>query len=150
MGCMSASCVLAARRRARATGGMETRSEQQQQPYSRSPDCLPVVASRFPPCSLLFFVFFCSCVVLQYLGPAVLMQAYRWISDSRDANTQARLEALDDSFKLYRCHTITVQHDTHSKIAAAERTNCASASFFAAVLTVAPSLCVCCCRCALV
>lgn len=46
---------------------------------------------------------------VQYLGPAVLMQAYRWISDSRDANTQARLEALDDSFKLYRCHTIMVR-----------------------------------------
>lgn len=42
----------------------------------------------------------------KYLGPAVLMQAYRWISDSRDTNTKERLEALDDSFKLYRCHTI--------------------------------------------
>ncbi len=41
-----------------------------------------------------------------YLGPAVLMQAYRWIEDSRDELTQERLEALDDSFKLYRCHTI--------------------------------------------
>lgn len=42
----------------------------------------------------------------KYLGPAVLMQAFRWIDDSRDEQTQARLEALDDSFKLYRCHTI--------------------------------------------
>lgn len=42
----------------------------------------------------------------QYLGPAVLMQAYRWIEDSRDEFTKERLEALDDSFKLYRCHTI--------------------------------------------
>merc|ERR1712022_30638 len=41
-----------------------------------------------------------------YLGPAVLMQAYRWIEDSRDEKTKERLEALDDSFKLYRCHTI--------------------------------------------
>jgi len=41
-----------------------------------------------------------------YLGPAVLMQAYRWIEDSRDEFTKERLEALDDSFKLYRCHTI--------------------------------------------
>jgi len=41
-----------------------------------------------------------------YLGPAVLMQAYRWIEDSRDEFTSERLEALDDSFKLYRCHTI--------------------------------------------
>lgn len=42
----------------------------------------------------------------KYLGPAVLMQAYRWIEDSRDEKTSARLENLDDSFKLYRCHTI--------------------------------------------
>ena len=34
------------------------------------------------------------------------MQAYRWIEDSRDEKTSARLENLDDSFKLYRCHTI--------------------------------------------
>ncbi len=42
----------------------------------------------------------------KYLGPAVLLQAYRWIADSRDTKTQERLDALNDSFKLYRCHTI--------------------------------------------
>jgi len=42
----------------------------------------------------------------RYLGPAVLMQAYRWISDSRDGRGMERLAALDDPFKLYRCHTI--------------------------------------------
>merc|ERR1711871_1784149 len=42
----------------------------------------------------------------KYLGPAVLMQAYRWIEDSRDEQTEERLEALDDTYKLYRCHTI--------------------------------------------
>mmetsp|Transcript_21167 Transcript_21167/g.58859 ORF Transcript_21167/g.58859 Transcript_21167/m.58859 type:complete len:310 (+) Transcript_21167:99-1028(+) len=42
----------------------------------------------------------------KYLGPAVLMQAYRWIEDSRDTSTSKRLEELDDAFKLYRCHTI--------------------------------------------
>lgn len=42
----------------------------------------------------------------KYLGPAVLMQAYRWIEDSRDEFTKERLEQLDDAFKLYRCHTI--------------------------------------------
>lgn len=41
-----------------------------------------------------------------YLGPAVLMQAYRWIADSRDEFTKERLAALDDEFKLYRCHQI--------------------------------------------
>jgi len=42
----------------------------------------------------------------KYLGPAVLMQAYRWIEDSRDDHTLERLKKLDDPFKLYRCHTI--------------------------------------------
>ena len=42
----------------------------------------------------------------RYLGPAVLLQAYRWIVDSRDENTSERLDALEDSFRLYRCHTI--------------------------------------------
>jgi len=42
----------------------------------------------------------------KYLGPAVLMQAFRWIEDSRDGSTAKRLAELDDAFKLYRCHTI--------------------------------------------
>ena len=42
----------------------------------------------------------------QYLGPAALLQAYRWIADSRDDSSKSRLESLKDSFKLYRCHTI--------------------------------------------
>jgi succinate dehydrogenase / fumarate reductase, iron-sulfur subunit len=42
----------------------------------------------------------------KYLGPAVLLQSYRWLADSRDDKTADRLAALDDPFKLYRCHTI--------------------------------------------
>ena len=42
----------------------------------------------------------------KYLGPAILLQAYRWITDSRDEALDERLAALDDTFKLYRCHTI--------------------------------------------
>jgi len=42
----------------------------------------------------------------QYLGPAVLLQSYRWLADSRDAKTKERLEFLDDAFKVYRCKTI--------------------------------------------
>ena len=42
----------------------------------------------------------------RYLGPAALLQANRWIMDSRDMATDERLEQLDDTFKLYRCHTI--------------------------------------------
>jgi succinate dehydrogenase / fumarate reductase iron-sulfur subunit len=40
------------------------------------------------------------------MGPAALLQAYRWINDSRDENQGERLDALEDPFKLYRCHTI--------------------------------------------
>ncbi|XSG84460.1 MAG: succinate dehydrogenase iron-sulfur subunit [Methylohalobius sp. ZOD2] len=43
----------------------------------------------------------------RYLGPAVLLQAYRWIADSRDEMTGERLNELEDPFKLFRCHTIT-------------------------------------------
>ena len=42
----------------------------------------------------------------RYLGPAILLQAYRWIIDSRDENTDARLDELKDPFSMYRCHTI--------------------------------------------
>lgn len=42
----------------------------------------------------------------RYLGPAILLQAYRWIADSRDEYTGERLDDLEDPFRLYRCHTI--------------------------------------------
>jgi len=42
----------------------------------------------------------------RYLGPAALLNAHRWIKDSRDDATGERLDALEDPFKLYRCHTI--------------------------------------------
>ena len=42
----------------------------------------------------------------RYLGPAILLQAYRWIADSRDEHTGERLDNLEDPFRLYRCHTI--------------------------------------------
>ncbi|MEO6967414.1 MAG: succinate dehydrogenase iron-sulfur subunit [Rhodanobacteraceae bacterium] len=42
----------------------------------------------------------------RYLGPATLLQSYRWIIDSRDEDTGARLDDLEDPFRLYRCHTI--------------------------------------------
>ena len=51
----------------------------------------------------------------RYLGPAVLLQAYRWIADSRDEATGERLDALEDPFKLYRCHTIMNCTDTCPK-----------------------------------
>ncbi|MBB4211994.1 succinate dehydrogenase subunit B [Rhodothalassium salexigens DSM 2132] len=42
----------------------------------------------------------------KYLGPAALLQAYRWLVDSRDEATGERLDMLEDPFRLYRCHTI--------------------------------------------
>ena len=42
----------------------------------------------------------------RFLGPAVLLQAYRWLADSRDEATGERLDQLEDPFRLYRCHTI--------------------------------------------
>jgi succinate dehydrogenase / fumarate reductase iron-sulfur subunit len=42
----------------------------------------------------------------RYLGPAALLQAFRWMSDSRDETLEARLDTVEDPFKLYRCHTI--------------------------------------------
>ena len=42
----------------------------------------------------------------KFLGPAILLQAYRWLADSRDEATGQRLDQLEDPFRLYRCHTI--------------------------------------------
>jgi len=42
----------------------------------------------------------------RYLGPAALLQSYRWLADSRDEATGERLDKLEDPFRLYRCHTI--------------------------------------------
>jgi succinate dehydrogenase iron-sulfur subunit len=42
----------------------------------------------------------------RFLGPAILLQAYRWLADSRDEQAGERLDALEDPFRLYRCHTI--------------------------------------------
>ena len=42
----------------------------------------------------------------KYLGPAVLLQAYRWLINSRDEARGERLDNLEDPFRLYRCHTI--------------------------------------------
>jgi len=42
----------------------------------------------------------------KFLGPAILLQAYRWLADSRDEMAGERLDELEDPFRLYRCHTI--------------------------------------------
>lgn len=42
----------------------------------------------------------------RYLGPAALLQLYRWIADSRDEATEERLDLANDAYRLFRCHTI--------------------------------------------
>jgi succinate dehydrogenase / fumarate reductase iron-sulfur subunit len=42
----------------------------------------------------------------KYLGPAVLLQSYRWMADSRDEAAGERLDYVDDPYRLYRCRTI--------------------------------------------
>ena len=42
----------------------------------------------------------------KFLGPAALLQSYRFLADSRDQITEERLDNLEDAYKLYRCHTI--------------------------------------------
>jgi succinate dehydrogenase / fumarate reductase iron-sulfur subunit len=42
----------------------------------------------------------------RFLGPAALLQAARWLEDSRDENAGERLDGLEDPFRIYRCHTI--------------------------------------------
>jgi succinate dehydrogenase / fumarate reductase iron-sulfur subunit len=42
----------------------------------------------------------------KFVGPAGLLQAYRFIADSRDQATNARLDDLEDPYRLFRCHSI--------------------------------------------
>jgi succinate dehydrogenase / fumarate reductase iron-sulfur subunit len=56
----------------------------------------------------LYECILCACCSTsdKFLGPAILLQAYRWLADSRDEMTGERLDELEDPFRLYRCHTI--------------------------------------------
>jgi len=42
----------------------------------------------------------------EYLGPAIFLQSYRWLADSRDERHEERKQALNNEMNLYRCHTI--------------------------------------------
>lgn len=66
---------------------------------------------RGPAACILCFCCSTSCPsywwnAKRFLGPAILMQAWRWIADSRDEALGERLDQLEDPFRLYRCHTI--------------------------------------------
>jgi len=42
----------------------------------------------------------------KFVGPAGLLQAYRFLADSRDTATSERLDNLEDPYRLFRCHSI--------------------------------------------
>lgn len=74
-------------------------------------DLLNGADGRGPAACILCFCCSTSCPSYwwnadRFLGPAVLLQAYRWLADSRDEAAGERLEQLEDPFRLYRCHTI--------------------------------------------
>ena len=91
------------------------------QPYLTVKDPLPEVELKQSPedrdrLDGLYECILCGCCSTacpsfwwnpdKFLGPAALLQAARFINDSRDQDTAARLAQLDDPFKLFRCHTI--------------------------------------------
>lgn len=78
---------------------------------AKDSDILNGEDGRGPAACILCFCCSTSCPSYwwnaeKFLGPAILLNAYRWIADSRDDATEERLAQLDDPFKLYRCHTI--------------------------------------------
>jgi len=90
-------------------------------PYLDVKDPLPEVELKQTPAERaeldgLYECILCGCCTTscpsfwwnpdKFLGPAALLQASRFINDSRDQSTEERLQALDDPFKLFRCHTI--------------------------------------------
>ena len=88
--------------------------------FRTAPDRLiwydPVEESSFLLQDMLYECILCGCCSTscpsfwwnpdKFLGPAALLQASRFIEDSRDEATVERLDQLDDAYKLYRCHTI--------------------------------------------
>jgi succinate dehydrogenase / fumarate reductase iron-sulfur subunit len=91
------------------------------EPYLTVKDPLPEVELQQTPAQRdeldgLYECILCGCCTTscpsfwwnpdKFLGPAALLQAARFIKDSRDQQTEARLQALDDPFKMFRCHTI--------------------------------------------
>jgi len=90
-------------------------------PYLINHDPLPEVERRQSPDEReqldgLYECILCACCSTscpsfwwnpdKFLGPAALLQSYRFLADSRDQDTDKRLDELDDAFKLFRCHSI--------------------------------------------
>lgn len=60
----------------------------------------------------------------KYLGPAVIMQAYRWVMDSRDDFKEERLNQMRDKWSLFKCHTIMNCTKTCPKVTPMQRMSC--------------------------
>ncbi|MBK9131013.1 MAG: succinate dehydrogenase iron-sulfur subunit [Gammaproteobacteria bacterium] len=90
-------------------------------PYLINHDPVPEVEFRQSPAERerldgLYECVLCACCTTacpsfwwnpdKFLGPAALLQARRFLADSRDQATEERLDALEDAYKLFRCHTI--------------------------------------------
>ena len=90
-------------------------------PYLMSDDPVPLKERRQSPVDReeldgLYECILCACCSTscpsfwwnpdKFVGPAGLLQAYRFIADTRDTYTNERLDNLDDAYRLFRCHTI--------------------------------------------
>jgi succinate dehydrogenase / fumarate reductase iron-sulfur subunit len=90
-------------------------------PYLINHDPMPEVEFRQSPAERerldgLYECILCACCSTacpsfwwnpdKFLGPAALLQARRFLADSRDQATEERLDDLEDAYKLFRCHTI--------------------------------------------
>ena len=89
-----------------APGSFQARRHVRMYPVCLLLDVLPELLVEFRSLSRSGFDGLCYIVVARYLGPAALLQANRWVHDSRDEAPGARLDNLEDPFRLYRCHTI--------------------------------------------
>ena len=91
------------------------------QPYLQNPSPAPAIERLQSPeeraqLDGLYECILCACCSTscpsfwwnpdRFIGPAGLLQAYRFLADSRDTATETRLSKLDDPFSVFRCHGI--------------------------------------------
>jgi succinate dehydrogenase / fumarate reductase iron-sulfur subunit len=91
------------------------------QPYLQNPSPAPAIERLQSPeeraqLDGLYECILCACCSTscpsfwwnpdRFIGPAGLLQAYRFLADSRDTATDERLARLDDPFSVFRCHGI--------------------------------------------
>ncbi len=97
------------RKKDQAINELETKSSQRKEEKKQSPEKRAKLDGKWE--CVLCFCCTTSCPSYwwnggEYLGPATLLQASRWIEESRDNQRKERLKKINDSMKLYRCHSI--------------------------------------------